>query len=201
MKDLFELCGECRHLSDAEVIYQLTNNKETTKNVSQSLQQGDNVTIEDVCNQLTPARKAMALAVIELYKRLSERKTERKQMKGSKEVFEAMKPILSDLHVEESWIILLDAAAHSICKQRISVGGLSATQVDCRVILALALKYHAVSMILVHNHPSGSSRPSQDDQRLTKALYQAGQIMNIKLLDHVIFAGDDYFSFADEGQL
>ena len=94
MKDLFELCGECRHLSDAEVIYQLTNNKETTKNVSQSLQQGDNVTIEDVCNQLTPARKAMALAVIELYKRLSERKTERKQMTGSKEVFEAMKPIL-----------------------------------------------------------------------------------------------------------
>lgn len=65
MKDLFELCGECRHLSDAEVIYQLTNNKETTKSVSQSLQQGDNVTIEDVCNQLTPARKAMALAVIE----------------------------------------------------------------------------------------------------------------------------------------
>ena len=73
MKDLFEICGECRHLSDAEIVYQITNSEKTAKSVKQMLMQSDRVTIEDICQQLTPARKEMALAVIELYRRLQDR--------------------------------------------------------------------------------------------------------------------------------
>ena len=77
MKDLFELCGECRHLSDSEVVYQLTNNRETSQRVNEMLLRGDNVSIEDVCQLLTPARRDMALAVIELYKRIIDRRSSR----------------------------------------------------------------------------------------------------------------------------
>ena len=153
------MCGECRHLSDAEVVYQLTNNKETSNQVNAMLANGGNVSIEDICNLLTPARREMALAVIELYKRIKERKNNYKRITSSADVYEVMLPYMADLKVEECWVIFLNQAARIIRKQRISVGGLTATQVDIRVIMAEALKCNATAMILCHNHPSGSCRP------------------------------------------
>lgn len=201
MKDLFEICGECRHLSDAEVVYQLTNNKETSNQVNAMLANGSDVSIEDVCNLLTPARREMALAVIELYKRIKERKNNRKTIHSSTDVYEVMHPYMADLKVEECWAIYLNQAARIIRKQRISVGGLASTQVDVRVILREALTCNSTSMILCHNHPSGNTRPSQDDDRLTHALLEAGRIMNIRLLDHVIVADGSHYSYGDEGRL
>lgn len=201
MKDLFEICGECRHLSDAEVVYQLTNSKETSNQVNAMLANGSDVSIEDVCALLTPARREMALAVIELYKRIKERKNNRKTIHASTDVYEVMHPYMADLKVEECWAIYLNQAARIIRKQRISVGGLASTQVDVRVILREALTCNATSMILCHNHPSGNTRPSQDDDRLTHALLEAGRIMNIRLLDHVIVADGSHYSYGDEGRL
>lgn len=201
MKDLFEICGECRHLSDAEVVYQLTNSKETSNQVNAMLANGSDVSIEDVCNLLTPARREMALAVIELYKRIKERKNNRKTIHSSTNVYEVMHPYMADLKVEECWAIYLNQAARIIRKQRISVGGLASTQVDVRVILREALTCNATSMILCHNHPSGNTRPSQDDDRLTHSLLEAGRIMNIRLLDHVIVTDGSYYSYGDEGRL
>lgn len=201
MRDLFEICGECRHLSDAEVVYQLTNSKETSKQVNAMLANGGNVSIEDICNLLTPARREMALAVIELYKRIKERKNNRKTIHSSTDVYEVMHPYMADLKVEECWAIYLNQAARIIRKQRISVGGLASTQVDVRVILREALTCNATSMILCHNHPSGNTRPSQDDDRLTHALLEAGRTMNIRLLDHVIVADGSHYSYGDEGRL
>lgn len=201
MKDLFEICGECRHLSDAEVVYQLTNNKETSNQVNAMLANGSNVSIEDICNLLTPARRDMALAVIELYKRIKERKNNYKRITSSADVYEVMLPYMADLKVEECWVIFLNQAARIIRKQRISVGGLASTQVDVRVILREALTCNATSMILCHNHPSGNTRPSQDDDRLTHALLEAGRIMNIRLLDHVILSDGGHYSYGDEGRL
>lgn len=201
MKDLFEICGECRHLSDAEVVYQMTNSKETSKQVNAMLSNSDDVSIEDVCNLLTPARREMALAVIELYKRIKERKNNRKTIHSSTDVYEVMHPYMADLKVEECWAIYLNQAARIIRKQRISVGGLASTQVDVRVILREALTCNSTSMILCHNHPSGNTRPSQDDDRLTHALLEAGRIMNIRLLDHVIVADGSHYSYGDEGRL
>lgn len=201
MKDLFEICGECRHLSDAEVVYQLTNNKETSNQVNAMLANGSDVSIEDVCALLTPARREMALAVIELYKRIKERKNNRKTIHSSTDVYEVMHPYMADLKVEECWAIYLNQAARIIRKQRISVGGLASTQVDVRVILREALTCNSTSMILCHNHPSGNTRPSQDDDRLTHALLETGRIMNIRLLDHVIVADGSHYSYGDEGRL
>lgn len=201
MKDLFEICGECRHLSDAEVVYQLTNSKETSNQVNAMLANGGNVSIEDICNLLTPARREMALAVIELYKRIKERKNNSKTIRSSTDVYEVMHPYMADLKVEECWAIYLNQAGRIIRKQRISVGGLASTQVDVRVILREALTCNATSMILCHNHPSGNTRPSQDDDRLTHSLLEAGRTMNIRLLDHVIVADGSHYSYGDEGRL
>lgn len=201
MKDLFELCGECRHLSDSEVVYQLTNSRETSKRVNEMLSRGDNVSIEDVCQLLTPARRDMALAVVELYRRLAERKVNAEVVRSSKDIYRVMTPCMHDLKIEECWSIFLNQSNRIIRKQRISVGGLTATQVDIRVIMAEALKCSATAMILCHNHPSGSCRPSNDDNRLTESLRQASTVMNIRLLDHLVYADGDYFSYADEGRL
>lgn len=200
MRDLFEICGECRHLSDAQVVYRITNSEKASKEVERMLVQEDKVTIEDICQKLTPARRDMALAVVELYRRLAERKVNAEVVRSSKDIYRVMTPCMHDLKIEECWSIFLNQSNRIIRKQRISVGGLTATQVDIRVIMAEALKCSATAMILCHNHPSGSCRPSNDDNRLTESLRQASIVMNIRLLDHLVYA-DDYFSYADEGRL
>ena len=201
MKDLFEMCGECRHLSDAEVVYQITNSEKTSKEVEKMLLQSDNVTIEDICQTLTPARRAMAMAVIELYKRMQSRKADNKVIKCSEDIYNVMHRYLQNLDHEECWVIFLNQSSRVIRKQRVSVGGLASTQVDVRLILREALKVCATSLILVHNHPSGNVRPSSDDDRLTMSLQQASKILNIKMLDHVIYADCNIYSYADDGRL
>ena len=201
MKDLFEMCGECRHLSDAEVVYQITNSEKTSKEVEKMLLQSDNVTIEEICQTLTPARRAMAMAVIELYKRMQSRKADNKVIKCSEDIYNVMHRYLQNLDHEECWVIFLNQSSRIIRKQRISVGGLASTQVDVRLILREALKVCATSLILVHNHPSGNVRPSADDDRLTMSLQQASKILHIRMLDHVIYADEQHYSYADEGRL
>lgn len=201
MKDLFEMCGECRHLSDAEVVYQITNSEKTSKEVEKMLLQSDNVTIEEICQTLTPARRAMAMAVIELYKRMQSRKADNKVIKCSEDIYNVMHRYLQNLDHEECWVIFLNQSSRIIRKQRVSVGGLASTQVDVRLILREALKVCATSLILVHNHPSGNVRPSKDDDRLTMSLQQASKLLNIKMLDHVIYADYNNYSYADDGRL
>lgn len=201
MKDLFEMCGECRHLSDAEVVYQITNSEKTSKEVEKMLLQSDNVTIEEICQTLTPARRAMAMAVIELYKRMQSRKADNKVIKCSEDIYNVMHRYLQSLDHEECWVIFLNQSSRIIRKQRVSVGGLASTQVDVRLILREALKVCATSLILVHNHPSGNVRPSADDDKLTMSLQQASKILNIRMLDHVIYADNNHYSYADEGRL
>ncbi|MCF2736565.1 RadC family protein [Bacteroides caecigallinarum] len=195
------MCGECRHLSDAEVVYQITNSEKTSKEVEKMLLQSDNVTIEEICQTLTPARRAMAMAVIELYKRMQSRKADNKVIKCSEDIYNVMHRYLQNLDHEECWVIFLNQSSRIIRKQRVSVGGLASTQVDVRLILREALKVCATSLILVHNHPSGNVRPSADDDRLTQATFQAAKTLNIRMLDHVIYADDNHFSYADEGRL
>ena len=201
MKDLFEMCGECRHLSDAEVVYQITNSEKTSKEVEKMLLQSDNVTIEEICQTLTPARRAMAMAVIELYKRMQSRKADNKTIKCSEDIYNVMHRYLQSLDHEECLVIFLNQSSRIIRKQRVSVGGLASTQVDIRLILREALKVCATSLILVHNHPSGNVRPSADDDRLTMSLQQASKILHIRMLDHVIYADEQHYSYADEGRL
>ena len=120
---------------------------------------------------------------------------------SSKSAYEIMRPHLQDLAHEEFWIILLNRANQLIKSVVISQGGVSGTVADPKIIFKQALESLASGIILVHNHPSGNTNPSQSDINLTKKLKEAGQVLEIPVLDHLIYADSDYLSMADEGLL
>lgn len=109
-----------------------------------------------------------------------------------------MQAHLLDLKHEEFWVILLNRANQVVKKQQISSGGVSGTVADPKIIFKLALDELASSIILVHNHPSGNLKASQADISLTKKLVEAGRMLEIPILDHIIFTDNAYLSFADE---
>ena len=101
---------------------------------------------------------------------------------------------------ESSFIILLNQAANTIGYAKISQGGICGTYVDIRIVCKYAIESLATSVILVHNHPSGEPEPSHEDIILTNRLDEAGKILGVKILDHII-VGQSYFSFKEEGLL
>jgi DNA repair protein RadC len=103
--------------------------------------------------------------------------------------------------VEEFKVLLLNRANKVLGVYEASSGGITGTVADPRLILAAALKANACSIIISHNHPSGSLKPSKDDDQLTQKIKYAAQFHDIKLLDHIIITAEDYFSFANEGLL
>lgn len=151
---------------------------------------------------LGPAKSITILAALELGKRRKLREhAERLTIRSSEDIYHLFHPLLCDLPYEEFWVLLLNQAAKVIDKVRISRGGIDQTTADVRSILREALLQRATQIVLVHNHPSGNTRPSNDDLRLTQQARQAAQTMNIRLLDHVIVTDGSYYSFCDEGQL
>ncbi|WP_297272884.1 DNA repair protein RadC [uncultured Bacteroides sp.] len=151
---------------------------------------------------LGPAKSITILAALELGKRRKLREhAERLTIRSSEDIYHLFHPLLCDLPYEEFWVLLLNQAAKVIDKVRISRGGIDQTTADVRSILREALLQRATQIALIHNHPSGNTRPSNDDLRLTQQARQAAQTMNIRLLDHVIVTDGSYYSFCDEGQL
>ena len=146
-----------------------------------------------------PAKSITIMAALELGKRrkLQER-PERTTIRSSKDIYEIFHPLLCDLAHEEFWVLLLNQASRVIDKSRISRGGIDQTTADVRSILREALMQRATQIALIHNHPSGSPRPSTDDQRLTQLVQKGAQTMNIRLIDHVIVTDGVYYSFNDE---
>ena len=160
--------------------------------------------IDELCTfkGIGPAKAITILAASELGKRRkNEQPDERPSMRCSKDIYSYFHPLMCDLPIEECWIMLLNQASKVIDAVKISQGGLASTQVDIRVILREALLKRATSLILVHNHPSGNIRPSADDDRLTQAVAQAARLVNIRMLDHLIVADGDYYSYADESRI
>jgi DNA repair protein RadC len=149
------------------------------------------------------AAKAIAiLSASELGKRRKDEEIrERHTMSSSKDIYQYFYPLLCDLPVEECWILLLNQACKVIDKVRISSGGISGTVVDTRCILREAILKRASFIALCHNHPSGNIRPSKEDDRLTHQLNQACQVMNIRLIDHIILVDGCFYSYADEGRI
>ncbi len=118
---------------------------------------------------------------------------------SSKLAYEIMRPYLQDIPHEEFWILLLNRANQLLKPVAISHGGVSGTVADPKIIFKTALDALASSIILVHNHPSGNLKPSQTDLNLTKKLKEAGRVLEIPVLDHLIYTDSGYFSMADEG--
>jgi len=134
-------------------------------------------------------------------RRRTEEALEKKKITSSASVFELMQPIIGELYHEEFWIIYLNNSNKVIEQLQLSKGGITGTLVDVRITLRKALEVGATSIILAHNHPSGTLRPSEADKQLTQKLKTAAQSLDIKVLDHLIVTEKSYFSFADEGVL
>lgn len=126
---------------------------------------------------------------------------ERPRITGSRDAFNTIAPLLTDLHHEEFWLLLLNKANEVFARERLSTGGMSGTVVDVKLAFKAALDARASAIIAIHNHPSGNLQPSQADLDLTKKFRQAGQVLDLPLLDHLIVSERGYYSFADEGSL
>jgi len=116
---------------------------------------------------------------------------------GSKSAFHLLQPILGELEHEEFWIVYLNNSNGVIHTTQLSKGGITGTLVDVRLVLKYALELGAVALVLAHNHPSGTLKPSKADHQITEKLRQAASVLDIKILDHLIITQQDYFSFAD----
>jgi DNA repair protein RadC len=137
-------------------------------------------------------------ALFEISRRRTKEKGTKVSISGSNDVFLEMSSDLMDLNHEEFWVIYLNRAHGIIKKERISKGGISGTVVDSKLIMKKALLLLASSMVLVHNHPSGNRNPSEQDKNVTEKIKSACKLLEINLIDHIIIAGNSYYSFADE---
>ena len=138
------------------------------------------------------AKAVTIVAALELgRRRRGEKALDRNKIGSSTSVFELMQPILGELPHEEFWIIYLNNSNIVIQKMQLSKGGITGTLVDVRLVLKKAIEVGATGLILVHNHPSGTLKPSEADKQITKKLKQAGLSLDIKVLDHLIITEKD----------
>ena len=202
-------------LSDAELLAILIGSGNTEDNavtLSQKILAGVDNNLQGLgrlgLNDLTKYKgigSAKALTIITALelgrrRRLEEALSSRK-INGSSDVFEIMQPIVGDLPHEEFWILYLNNANKVLARERISTGGITGTLVDTRIIFKKGLEVMATAVILCHNHPSGALKPSDSDLQLTRKIKEAGTILDIRILDHLIITEGSFYSFADEGKL
>lgn len=148
------------------------------------------------------ARAINIVAALELgRRRQSCESLRRKTISCSRDAFELMQSLLSDVPYEEFWVITLNRGNRVKRTIRISQGSVAGTVADPKKIFKLALEDNASAIILCHNHPSGAVKPSENDIRITRKCREAGQFMELPVLDHIIIGEDKFFSFADEGLL
>lgn len=148
------------------------------------------------------AKAVTIAAALELgRRRATETAIHKSQISTSMDAYELIHAGMRDLTHEEFWIILLDRRSKVISVEEIHIGGMSAMVVDPKIIFQRALERKASSVILSHNHPSGSPSPSIEDIRLTEKVKLAGNYIDIKVLDHIIIGDGAYYSFADEGKI
>lgn len=145
--------------------------------------------------------KAISIAAaLELGRRRRvEEAVELKKITSSKAVFDIMQPIIGELSHEEFWVLYLNNSNKVIYKAQLSKGGITGTVVDIRIIFKMAFEQNATGLILSHNHPSGKLMASDADLKITKRIKEAGQTLEIQVLDHLIITENGYLSFQDEG--
>jgi len=202
-------------LSDAELLAILISSgtrdksavdlgRELLGNVSNNLNSLGKLTIADLTKirGIGTARAVTIAAALELGRRrkLTDAQ-EVPQIRSSKDVADIFQPILSDLLHEEFWILFLNRSNKVITQMKLSQGGISGTVTDVRIVMKKAIECLASGIIVCHNHPSGNLNPSESDSKITQKIKEAGSLMDIQLLDHLIISDKDYYSFADNGAL
>lgn len=144
------------------------------------------------------------VAEVEISYKNKVKPSERYKITNSKDCFRLFRTFFDDgmiEHHEQMGIICLNRANKVLSYSLISQGGISGTVVDPKIIFQIALKVNASSVILAHNHPSGVLNPSEADCRITRNIKESGEMLEVRLLDHLIISTDTYYSFADEGAL
>jgi DNA repair protein RadC len=148
------------------------------------------------------AKAVTLIATLEIARRRYEAKAAtRPKIIDSRSAFEILFKDLCDLNHEEFWVLYVDNAGRLITKQRICEGGISQTSVDVRKIMQTAVSCRAIGLVLGHNHPSGNITPSHNDILLTQKIQTAAKLLDLRVKDHIILSGNDYYSFGDDGIL
>jgi len=202
-------------LSDAELIAILIgtgNKKESAVDIAKKILKGSQNSIVALSRQtvndlqsyhgIGEAKAINIIAALEMGRRRQGAEVlEREKITCSKDVFSIFQSLLGDKMYEYFWILLLDRANKVISTELISEGGVSGTVADPKKIFKITLERNASSIILCHNHPSGNIEPSEADIRLTRKLKDAGDLLDIQVLDHLIIGENKYYSFADENMI
>ena len=206
-----------RHLTDAELLAILirmgTKNhsaldvaKQLLEKVGNDINKLGELSTTQISKGVKGIGKAKAItiaAALELGRRRKENAGNKsiKKISSSKDAYDNIYPYLADQQQELFYIMLLNRANIILSYHKISEGGMTGTIVDPKIIFKKVLEEGAISLILAHNHPSGNQQPSQADIDLTKKILEASKLLDVSLLDHLIFTNNSYFSFADEGLL
>lgn len=159
------------------------------------------LSIKDLCkvSGIGPAKAITIIAAIELGGRRKQATETPEFISSSKDAYSYFGPLLQDKQYEEFWILLLKQNNAIIGAHKISEGGMTGTVADHKRIFKVALENYAAHIILCHNHPSGSLKPSAADLKLTQKLVSAGKHLDLGILDHVIISHKGFYSFADAG--
>ncbi len=202
-------------LTDAELFAILIGSGSTQKNATElmtdilsdaenNLANLNRFTIEDLMmyNGIGEAKAITIKAALELSnRRLKQNMGDLTSLTTGESIFNMMRVYIQNLTHEESWALMLNNRGKMLRKVKLSEGGRTATVVDVRILCKKAILAEASSVVLVHNHPSGSLRPSKDDDNLTRAVKNALSVLDIRLLDHVIVTDNGYYSYCEMGRI
>ena len=202
-------------LTDAELFAILIGSGSTQKNATElmtdilsdaenNLANLNRFTIEDLMmyNGIGEAKAITIKAALELSnRRLKQNMGDLTSLTTGESIFNMMRVYIQNLTHEESWALMLNNRGKMLRKVKLSEGGRTATVVDVRILCKKAILAEASSVVLVHNHPSGSLRPSKDDDNLTQAVKNALNVLDIRLLDHVIVTDNGYYSYCEMGRI
>ena len=202
-------------LSDAELIAILLrtgNESESAVELAKRLLSSSNNSLNNLSEKslrelsevkgIGQAKAISLLTAFELGRRVRSEKVELSpHIQNSMDVVNLMQAKIAYLNYEEFWVIYLNNANTILKTVQISKGGITSTEVDTRIVMQEAVILKATQIILCHNHPSGSVKPSKADIQLTEKTRKAAQIMDIVLVDHIIIHREKYYSFAEEGRI
>lgn len=168
-----------------------------------SLKRMSQLTIGEFCryNGVGQAKAVTILAACELTRRRLMEQGNRRKITCAKDIFDYFLPQMQDLAVEECHVLLLDRSHTIMGEQLVSRGGIAGTAVDVRVVMKHAIVAQASAIVLVHNHPSGNTTPSMEDDRLTRHVAEAARTLDLRLLDHVVVADGGYYSYSEQGKI
>ena len=168
----------------------------------ESLRKLGEASVQDICSikGIGPAKAAQIKAAIEIGRRFAREEVKQGEaFRSSADVFNFYREQLGELKKEEFHVLLLDAKNRKIKDVRVSEGSLTSSLVHPREVFNPIVRESAAAVILVHNHPSGDPAPSQEDLHITRRLREIGEVMGVRVLDHVIVGKGKYVSFVDDG--